>query len=64
MQSSSVSSEIRAFLRKHLTSYLVQEIEYIVHETEISDMFMGLILVPLVGEFEILHHISDVRPHC
>lgn len=28
--------------------FLVQEIEHIVHERGVPDMFMGLILVPLV----------------
>ena len=31
--------------------FLVQEIEIIVEQTAISDMFMGLILVPLVGSY-------------
>lgn len=55
MQSSLVSLKTITCSRIYLTSSLVQQIEYIVHETDISDMFMGLILVPLVGEFKVFH---------
>lgn len=39
--------------------FLVQQIEPIVRDTSISDIFMGLILVPLVGkDLLVYNHIS------
>lgn len=44
------TSSLRYIPEQCAKTLIVEEIEFVVEQTAISDMFMGLILVPLVGK--------------